>query len=151
MNFRCVLPALILHSTCAGHAAGAQERAAGWDADEAEIRASLQSSADAWNRGDLKGHLAFYDPAVTFMTREGPRPGVNAIEKAFSEKYFRNGKPKQQLRFDQIEVRALGDDAALATGRFLLTGGDEAEQSGRFTTIWIRKPEGWRAVHDHSS
>ncbi|MGH8251810.1 MAG: YybH family protein [Steroidobacteraceae bacterium] len=119
--------------------------------DEARIRAELQASEDAWNRGDLKGHLASYDPAVTFMTKDGPRPGVAGIEKAFADKYFRDGKPKQQLRLDQIEVRALDDDAALATGRFVLAGGGEPEQSGRFTTVRVRKPEGWRTVHDHSS
>jgi uncharacterized protein (TIGR02246 family) len=125
--------------------------AADWAADEAGIRAALQSSADAWNRGDLPGHLAYYVPDVTFMTSNGPRPGVAAIEKAFAEKYFVDGKPRQELRFEQIAVRSLGADSALATGRFVLSGGGEAEQSGWFTTIWSRTPAGWRTIHDHSS
>lgn len=131
--------------------AGPPASVADWVADESEIRAALQSSADAWNRGDLPGHLASYVPDVTFMTASGPRPGVAAIEQAFAEKYFVDGKPKQELRFEQVAVRSLGADSALATGRYILSGGGEAEQSGWFTTVWSRTPEGWRTIHDHSS
>jgi ketosteroid isomerase-like protein len=122
-----------------------------WAADEASIRAQLQGSEDAWNRGDLPGHLAPYDENVTFMTKNGPRPGIAAVEAAFAEKYFLDGVPKQTLRFEQLTVRQLDEDAALAIGRFVLSGGTEPEQSGWFSTIWVRGPEGWVTVHDHSS
>jgi uncharacterized protein (TIGR02246 family) len=124
---------------------------AGWAADEARIRASLQESSDAWNRGDLPGHLALYVDSVTFMTRTGPRPGVDAVEEAFSRTYWRDGRPRQALGFSEVVVRPLGPGAALQTGRFVLSGGGEAEQSGWFTLVWVRTPEGWRVVHDHSS
>lgn len=32
-------------------------------------------------------------------------PGIAPIEKAFREAYFRDDKPKQQLRFEQLAVR----------------------------------------------
>jgi ketosteroid isomerase-like protein len=85
------------------------------------------------------------------MTKDGPRPGVAAIEKAFRETYFRDGQAIQQLRFEQLAVRPLGPDAALATARWALSGGAKAEQSGWFTLAWRRTPAGWRVVHDHSS
>lgn len=119
--------------------------------DQAEIQVALARSAEAWNQGDLPGHLAPYLPDVTFMTRNGPRPGVEAIETAFREKYFNEGRPKQQLSFERIEVRRLADDALLSTGRFLLSGGGLDEQSGWFTLIWVRGEQGWRVLHDHSS
>lgn len=122
-----------------------------WAADAAEIRALTTASTEAWNRGDLKGHLAIYVDSVTFMTRQGPRPGVAAIEESFTRTYFRDGKPKQQLRFEQVSLRPLGRDAALETARFILSGGGEPEQSGWFTLVWLRTPDGWRAVHDHSA
>lgn len=122
-----------------------------WASDVAEIRAMTDASAAAWNQGNLKGHLALYVDTVTFMTTNGPRPGVDAVERAFSEKYFRDGRPKQTLSFSQVVLRPLGRDAALETGRFLLSGGGEPEQSGWFTLVWVRTPEGWRVVHDHSS
>lgn len=122
-----------------------------WSADTAEIRAATTASTVAWNQGDLKKHLAFYVDTVTFMTANGPRPGVAAVEKAFSEKYFRDGRPRQTLSFSQVTIRPLGRDAALETGRFLLSGGGEPEQTGWFTLVWMRTADGWRAVHDHSS
>ncbi|MEP6998342.1 MAG: nuclear transport factor 2 family protein [Betaproteobacteria bacterium] len=113
--------------------------------------AVLQASADAWNRGDLKGHLEIYDPSVTVMTKSGPRPTIDAVEKSFGQAYFVDGKPKQRLRTESVKIRALSDRSALMTGRFILSGGSEAEQSGWFTLIWIRTPAGWRVVHDHTS
>ena len=125
--------------------------ASGWAADQAAIRAATTASADAWNRGDLKGHVAIYVDSVTFMTRNGPRPGVAAIEQSFATTYFRDGRPKQQLRFEQVTIRRLDANSALETGRFILSGGGEPEQSGWFTLVWVRTEAGWKAVHDHSS
>jgi beta-aspartyl-peptidase (threonine type) len=119
--------------------------------DEEQIRAATRASADAWNRADLKGHLSIYAEDVTFMTRSRPRPGVAPIEESFSKKYFQDGRPKQRLSFEDIAVRPLGRDAALETGRFVLSGGGEPEQSGWFTLVWVRTPQGWKVVHDHSS
>jgi ketosteroid isomerase-like protein len=119
--------------------------------DEAEIIAALQASVQAWNRGDLKGHLAIYDPSVTVMTRKGPRPTIEAIETSFGQTYFVDGKPKQSLRMESVGVRALSERSALVTGRFVLSGGTEPEQSGWFTLVWVHTPVGWRAVHDHTS
>ncbi len=124
---------------------------ADWTADEAEIRRQLAASTEAFNRGDLPGHLAIYDPGVTFMTKDGPRLGIAPIEKAFRENYFRDGKAIQQLRFEALAVRALSPDVALATARWALSGGDKPDQSGWFTLVLQRGSDGWRAVHDHSS
>jgi uncharacterized protein (TIGR02246 family) len=135
----------------AGPAAGPAPVPASWSADEAQIRAAMAASAEAWNRADLRGHLAIYVDSVTFMTKTGPRPGVAAIEQSFTSAFFRDGRPKQNLAFEQMVVRPLGRDAALGTGRFVLSGGGEPEQTGWFTLVWVRTAEGWRAVHDHSS
>lgn len=119
--------------------------------DETQMLAALQASADAWNRGDLKGHLAIYDASVTVMTRTGPRPTVEAIEKSFGQAYFVNGRPRQALRMERVVIRGLSGQSALMTGRFTLTGGTEAGQSGWFTLVWVRTVDGWRAIHDHTS
>ncbi len=119
--------------------------------DESQILAALQASVEAWNRGDLKGHLAIYDPSVTVMTKNGPRPTIEAIETSFGKTYFVDGKPKQNLRMESVRVRALSAQSALVTGRFVLSGGTEPEQSGWFTLVWVHTALGWRAVHDHTS
>lgn len=145
----CVLVATV---GCTPSPPQAAPAPADWASDEAAILALTRESSAAWNRGDLAGHLAIYVDSVTFMTREGPRPGVAAIEEAFKRSYFReDGMPKQQLRFEQASVRPLGRDAALHTARFVLSGGGEPDRSGWFTLVWMRTPAGWRAVHDHSS
>jgi len=131
----------------AGHGDGA----AAWARDEAQIREAMMASEQAFNRGDLKGHLAIYAPSVTFMTPDGPRVGVAPIEKAFRGKYFRNGKPIQQLSLERLTVRPIGSDGALVTGRYVLSGGGQPGRSGWFTTVWQRTPAGWRCIHDHSS
>ena len=125
--------------------------AADWAADEVQIRQSLTASTEAFNRGDLPGHLAIYDESVQFMTKDGPRPGIAPIEKAFREHYFKDGQPIQQLCFEQLAVRRLNEGAAIATARWALAGGGQPEQSGWFTLVWLRTAAGWRAVHDHSS
>lgn len=140
---------LLLSSACAG--LGQSNRGAISTEDEAQMLASLQASADAWNRGDLKGHLAIYDPSVTVMTKTGPRPTIEAIEKSFGQAYFVNGKPRQNLRMESVVIRGLSGQSALMTGRFILSGGTQAEQSGWFTLIWVRTADGWRAIHDHTS
>ena len=125
--------------------------AADWASDEAEIRRSLAASVLAFNRADLPGHLAIYDESVQFMTKNGPRPGIAPIEKAFRETYIKDGRAIQQLRFEELAVRSLTPDAVLATARFVLSGGGKPDQAGWFTLVWLRTPAGWRAVHDHSS
>jgi ketosteroid isomerase-like protein len=85
------------------------------------------------------------------MTKNGPRLGVAPIETAFREAYFTDGKPKQALRFERMAARRLAPDVALVTGRFILSGGTDPDQTGWFTTIWKRTARGWKVVHDHSS
>jgi ketosteroid isomerase-like protein len=119
--------------------------------DQAQILSALQGSADAWNRGDIKGHLAVYVDTATFMTATGPRPGVAQAEAGFLRSYWRDGRPRQTLRFEQVAIRWLDEGAALQTGHFILSGGGEPEQSGWFTLIWQRTGQGWRIVHDHAS
>jgi uncharacterized protein (TIGR02246 family) len=138
-------------AACSARSSGSTPRPTSWSADEEQIRAATRASAEAWNRADLKGHLSIYAEDVTFMTRSGPRPGVAPIEESFSQKYFQDGRPKQRLNFESLAVRPLGPDAALETGRFVLSGGGEPEQSGWFTLVWVRTAQGWRVVHDHSS
>ena len=118
---------------------------------EAEIRAMLDESAAAWNRGDLDGHLADNADSITFMTGKGPITGKDKTAAALRRSFFRDGKPVQSLRFEQVTIRTLGPRHALAVGRFILTGGGEEERSGWFSTVWEQRPEGWRVIHDHSS
>jgi ketosteroid isomerase-like protein len=125
--------------------------AQGPDATRGEIQTMLDESASAWNRGDLDGHLADNADSISFMTRNGPIVGKAKTADALRRSFFKDGKPIQQLRFEQVTIRPLGDDHALVVGRFILDGGGQPEHSGWFSTIWERQAAGWRVIHDHSS
>lgn len=118
--------------------------------DGPALIATLQATATMWNRGDLEGFIAPYADATTFMTPAG-LIGRDAMRARYVSRYFTGATPDQQLRFDQLEARALGADHALMTGRYTLSGGGKAELTGRFTLVWMRTPDGWRILHDHSS
>lgn len=118
---------------------------------EREIQALLDQSAESWNRGDLEGHLADNADSVSYMTRDGPIVGKTKTADVLRRRFFKDGKPVQQLRFERVTVRRLGDGHALVVGRFVLDGGGQPERSGWFSTIWERRAAGWRVIHDHSS
>jgi ketosteroid isomerase-like protein len=129
----------------------ASAQAQGPGPGEQEIRKLLDESVTAWNRGDLDGHLADNADSISFMTRRGPIVGKHRTADALRRSFFRDGKPIQQLRFEQVTVRPLGRSHALVVGRFVLEGGGEPEHSGWFSTVWERQARGWRVIHDHSS
>jgi uncharacterized protein (TIGR02246 family) len=119
--------------------------------DPEAIRGLLDGIAEAWNRGDLPGHVAVYADSASFMTGRGPLIGRHRTAEALERSFFRDGQPVQQLRFEQVWVRPLGPDHALVTGRFILSGGGQDDNTGWFTTIWAWTGERWETIHDHSS
>jgi ketosteroid isomerase-like protein len=110
----------------------------------------MTESATAWNKGDLNGHLAIYDSSATFMSANG-LVGLPALKENFQQKYFNGSKPNQQLGFEELKVKPLGAAHALVTGKFRLTGGGQAERSGRFTLVFGKINGVWKVLHDHSS
>jgi len=118
--------------------------------DPAEITRILEASTVDWNKGDLDGFIAPYDSSSAFMTKSGP-VGRDVMRERYRKAYFTGGRPDQTLRFEEINVRALGEDHAVMTGRYVLSGGGKAEQSGRFSLVWGRRGSGWKILHDHSS
>jgi uncharacterized protein (TIGR02246 family) len=120
------------------------------DADSL-IRADLDAIAVAWNNNDMERHVAIYADSATMMGSRGLIRGRAAVRDVLLRGFWRDGKPLQQLRFDEVEVRLLGrGDAAVVTGRFILTGGGREDATGRFTTVWERRNGRWLTVHDHS-
>jgi ketosteroid isomerase-like protein len=88
---------------------------------EGEIRARLDSTALGWNRGDLATYLAAYTPDATEMLADGVAHGRDRIEQTMKQGFWKSGRPLQQLHYEHVEVRMLGDDH-----------------------------DGWRMIHDHS-
>ena len=121
------------------------------EADTAYIRTELTAIADAWNRADLDRHVAPYADSATMMGNNGLIWGRPAIRALLERGFWREGKPLQQLRFEDVVIRLVGgNNAAIVTGKFILTGGGRPDASGRFSTIWEKKNGKWMTVHDHS-
>jgi beta-aspartyl-peptidase (threonine type) len=129
---------------------GAQHRSPDRTIDSDALISQLQATTVNWTRGDLDGFIAPYAPQSTYMTSEGPVDRATMREH-YRTRYFSGSTTPRPLRFEQITVRPLGDDHALMTGRFVLSGDGKADQSGWFTLVWLRTVDGWRILHDHSS
>lgn len=147
MRVRSLIPVLLLLGASACVHVTIQSSATGANA---EIRARLDSTALGWNRGDLSSYLAAYTPDASEMLPTGVAHGRDRIEQTMREGFWKSGRPLQQLHYEHVEVRMLGEEHALVTGQYVLTGADRPQRSGWFTTVWARTDDGWRMIHDHS-
>lgn len=136
---------VLLIAACAVAAAGQK-----MSKDEQAIRATLNITAEGWNKGDLNQYLSAYVKEATEMLSTGPAGGVEAIEKTMKEGFWKSGRPTQMLRYENIVVRMLGKKNALVTGQYILSGGGRADRTGWFTTVWTKTDAGWKMIHDHS-
>jgi beta-aspartyl-peptidase (threonine type) len=118
--------------------------------DPAALIAQLQATTGPWGAGDLDAFIAPYARDSTYMTKDGPVDRA-AMREHYQQVFFGPGGKPRPLRFERLEVRALGGDHALMTGRFVLGGDGKPDQSGWFTLVWVRTPQGWHILHDHSS
>lgn len=129
----------------------ANQDSSGFSAAESKtIINVLQATTTDWNKGNLPGFVSLYDSSATFMTRKG-LIGLATLTQHYQKTYFNNQKPKQLLQFEALRVRPLGVAHALVTGKFILSGGNLPEQSGRFSLVFARTAQGWKILHDHSS
>jgi uncharacterized protein (TIGR02246 family) len=142
----CLLSLVLLAVGACVHVKVAQSSAS----SDAEIRARLDSTALGWNRGELATYLAAYTPDASEMLGDGVAHGRDRIEQTMREGFWKSGRPLQQLHYEHVEVRMLGDEHALVTGQYVLTGADRPQRTGWFTTVWVRTSDGWRMMHDHS-
>jgi ketosteroid isomerase-like protein len=126
-----------------------QARAQNMLSKEAAIIAAMNSSAIDWNKGDLDSFMKMYTESSTMMMPTGP-VGVSAIRELYEKKYFNGKMPKQNLFYDEMKVTLLGENYALLTGKFTLSGNNLPERSGRYSLVMIYTKDGWKILHDHS-
>ena len=126
--------------------------AAGDDPAEKAIRQLLDAQVVAWNKGDLPGFMEGYwqSPDLTFFSGGNKTRGWQATLDRYRKKYQGEGKEMGKLAFKELDVRLLGADHAVVTGRFQLQLKAETA-TGIFTLILHKKEAGWRIVHDHTS
>src|SRR5262245_33243419 len=126
--------------------------APGDDPAHKAIRQVLDAQVVAWNKSDLPGFMEGYwqSPDLTFFSGNNKTRGWQATLDRYRKRYQAEGKEMGKLSFNEIDIRLLGGDYALVTGRFeLRLKADTA--TGIFTLILHKKDVGWRIVHDHTS
>jgi len=128
-------------------------------ADEAEIRAAIQTQSDAWNRADIPAFMQTYEdsPDTTFIGQK-LRKGYQPILQRYQQSYT-SREQMGTLTFSNIEIRLLPSgcgksEIALVTGNFHLqrtTHGEAAKDDGIFSLVWRKGSHGWRIILDHTS
>lgn len=118
----------------------------------AAVRAVLEAQVDAWNHHDLEGFMHGYwnSPDLTFFSGATETKGWQPTLDRYRRTYQAKGRAMGQLSFSDLQVEALGADAAFVRGRFHLAMPDGKQPSGAFTLIFRKFPEGWRIIHDHT-
>jgi ketosteroid isomerase-like protein len=113
-----------------------------------DVTKALLAQESAWNRGDLDAYLNFYKNAPDTQAILGaPLRGLPAIRARFHTS-FPTRDTMGNLEQSQVDVRAMGETFALATGAYHLTrprkaGGDV---DGTFIDIFEKTPTGWQII-----
>lgn len=121
--------------------------------EQLDVTKVVLAQEASWNKGDLDGYLAkFKDAQDTEAVLNGPVRGLGNIRAAYHTN-FPNAETMGRLEQSEVEVRELGPDFALATGRYQLSrskkGGGDAQ--GTFTEIFEKTADGWRLVFSQTS
>jgi len=132
---------------------------AGWSqplraqASESAIRQVLTDQQAAWNRGDIVAFMHGYDdsPETTFIGKT-IQHGYQMILDRYQQSYGTR-EAMGELAFSDLDLRMLGPEHAVVTGRFHLTrtqaGGGEA--AGAFSLVFEKKAGEWKIILDHTS
>lgn len=74
----------------------------------------------------------------------GPgRPPARGKKEILAD-FLRVGEGPRSMKIRTIEV-TVSRDMACEIGRVFLSGPDGAERIGRFTVLWLKTTQGWRA------
>ncbi|MGH9871069.1 MAG: YybH family protein [Pyrinomonadaceae bacterium] len=115
------------------------------------VRAVLDAQVDAWNRGDIEGYMAGYwrSEETIFVSGDNLTRGWQTVLDHYKKSYDSREK-MGTLTFSDLEITPIGNDAAIALGRWHLQRAKD-EPHGTFTLIFRKTRQGWRIVHDHTS
>lgn len=117
-----------------------------------EITALLEEQDAAWNRADLDGFVKPYDNTaeLVYIGSSGPIRSAQVMKERYEARYKTGQSDFGTLTFSELQVEELLPGLARAWGKWKVEENGKT-QSGWFTLILKKKPEGWRIIHDHSS
>lgn len=117
-----------------------------------EVTALLKEQDEAWNRGDLDGFLKYYDHTgkLVFIGSTGEIRDYQVLKQKYEKRYKTADANFGKLTFSDLKVEELSKGLVRAWGKWQVEQKSET-QSGWFSLILRKTPEGWRIIHDHSS
>lgn len=121
--------------------------------EQLDVAKVVLAQEDAWNRGDLNAYIGYYkDAPDTEAILGGPVRGMAAIRSAFHEN-FPNSPSMGTLEQTDVQVRELGDNFALAVGKYHLTRPhkDGGEATGSFTEVLEKTSTGWKIIFSENT
>ena len=121
--------------------------------EQLDVTKVVLAQESAWNKGDLDAYLShFKDAKDTEAVLNGPVRGFDNIRGAYHNS-FPSRDAMGTLEQREVEVRELGPNFALATGKYHLTrsrkSGGDAE--GTFTEIFEKTEKGWQLVFSQAT
>ncbi len=117
-----------------------------------EVVAELQKGAQAWNRADLETFMQGYAEALTYTAGGRIVRGAEALKRRYQTTYGSAPETMGKLAFDDIEVWPLGNEHALALGRWTVEFSHRKPGAqGIFSLVLQKSPTGWKILHDHTS
>ena len=127
--------------------------------DEVSIRKAMADSVTAWNSGDLKAFVSYYEnsPQTIFVGPTNTYGTSDLLERY--KKSFATREEMGTLTFSQLEVRLLPTSTgvveyAIMTGHFHLdrtARGVAKKDDGYYSLVWHKTKDGWKIILDHTS
>jgi hypothetical protein len=96
----------------------------------------------------VRAFMDGYTDSVCFVSLKGSTCGREAV----TANYMKNYPDKAamgDLAFDGLEVLPAGEEHAWCTGRWTIIRATDTVGGG-FSLLWVRTPQGWRILRDHS-
>ena len=138
----CVLGGLLALATALPCNAGPREDAFGM----------VDEWAFAFNSGSVDKIVALYSPEALVLDTVSPSLATTPED---LRKYFgASSAAKSQVQLGERAAGVLSNDAVTMTGFYefsRLVNGQKVVTPARFTFVLVRRDEGWRIVHHHSS
>ncbi|MES2392342.1 MAG: SgcJ/EcaC family oxidoreductase [Acidobacteriota bacterium] len=120
--------------------------------EQLAVAKTILAQETAWNKGDLDGFLKFFkDAPDTEVMLGNPVYGLTDIRNAFHTLYPA-ADAMGKLEDSEIQVRSLGDNFALATGKYHISRSHKAggDAQGTFSEILEKTPTGWQVIFSES-
>lgn len=108
---------------------------------------------NAWNKGDLDGYLSHYkDAPDTQAVLASLVRGVDAIRSAYKQN-FPNKDAMGTIEDTDLDVKALGDNYALATGKYHINRSKKSGGpiEGTFMELFEKTQAGWQIIFSQST